>query len=149
MQCPEAEYLQKEVKSMVISLFESSIKYRSSLPEVFLGKGVLKICSKIYRRTSMPKCDFNKVLKQLYWNHTSAWVLFCRFAAYFQNNLLLKHLWKAASGNITGLTVYYQWQFTIAHNLGQKVRRLIFYPSSPSIQYWEIQEKHHIYFNIE
>ena len=66
MQCPEAEYLQKEVKSMVISLFESSIKYRSSLPEVFLGKGVLKICSKIYRRTSMPKCDFNKVPKQLY-----------------------------------------------------------------------------------
>ena len=46
MQCPEAEYLQKEVKSMVISLFESSIKYRSSLPEVFLGKGALKYAAK-------------------------------------------------------------------------------------------------------
>ena len=27
----------------------------------------------IYRRAPMPKCDFNKVEKQLYWNHTSAW----------------------------------------------------------------------------
>ena len=26
----------------------------------------------IYRRTPNPKCDFNKVVKQLYWNHTSA-----------------------------------------------------------------------------
>ena len=37
----------------------------------------------IYRRTPMPKCDFNKVAKQLYWNHTSAWVFSCKFAAYF------------------------------------------------------------------
>ena len=28
----------------------------------------------IYRRTHMLKCDFNKVEKQLYWNHTSTWV---------------------------------------------------------------------------
>ena len=33
----------------------------------------------------MPKCDFNKVALQLYWNHTSAWVFSCKFAAYFQN----------------------------------------------------------------
>ena len=26
----------------------------------------------IYRRAPMPKCDLNKVAKQLYWNHTSA-----------------------------------------------------------------------------
>ena len=38
----------------------------------------------IYRRTSTPKCDYNKVAKQLYWNHTSAWVLSCKFAAYIQ-----------------------------------------------------------------
>ena len=41
-------------------------------------RGVLKKrCSenmqRIYRRTPMPKYDFNKVAKQLYWNHTSAW----------------------------------------------------------------------------
>ena len=39
----------------------------------------------IYRRTPMPKCEFNKVAKQLYWNRTSAWVFSCKFAAYFQN----------------------------------------------------------------
>ena len=39
----------------------------------------------IYRRTPMPKCDFNKVAKQLYWNCTSAWVFSCKFTAYFQN----------------------------------------------------------------
>ena len=33
----------------------------------------------------MPKCDFNKVALQLYWNRTSAWVFSCKFAAYFQN----------------------------------------------------------------
>ena len=33
---------------------------------------------------SMPKCDFNKVAKQLYWHHTSAWMFSCKFAAYFQ-----------------------------------------------------------------
>ena len=53
-------------------------------------RGVLKkSCSEnkqqIYRRTPMPKCDFNKVTLQIYWNHTSAWVFSCNFAAYFQN----------------------------------------------------------------
>ena len=37
----------------------------------------------IYRRTPMPKCDLNKVAKQLYWNRTSAWLFSCKFAAYF------------------------------------------------------------------
>ena len=40
--------------------------FRNSHPEVFLGKGVLKIYKQIYRRTPMPKYDFNKVAKQLY-----------------------------------------------------------------------------------
>ena len=43
----------------------------------------------IYRRTPMPKCDFNKVAKQFskqfYWNRTLAWVFSTKFAAYFQN----------------------------------------------------------------
>ena len=33
----------------------------------------------------MPKCDFNKVAKQLYCNHTSAWVFFSKLNAYLQN----------------------------------------------------------------
>ena len=53
-------------------------------------RGLLKKkCSEnmqqIYRRIPMPKCDFNKVAKQLYWNRTSAWVFSCKFTAYFQN----------------------------------------------------------------
>ena len=37
----------------------------------------------IYKRTPMPKRDFNKVTKQLYWNHTSGWVFSCKFAHVF------------------------------------------------------------------
>ena len=59
-----------------------SYQFRSSPSEVFLGKGVLKICSKF---TPMSKWNFNKVALQLYWNRTSAQVFSCKFAVYFQN----------------------------------------------------------------
>ena len=36
-----------------------------------------EIMQQIYRRTPMPKCDFNKV--------ASAWVFSSKFAVYFQN----------------------------------------------------------------
>ena len=36
----------------------------------------------IYRRTLMPMCNFNKVAFR-----TSAWVFYCKFAAYFQNTV--------------------------------------------------------------
>ena len=39
----------------------------------------------IYRITSMPKRDFNKVTLQLIWNHTSAWVFSGKIAAVLQN----------------------------------------------------------------
>ena len=45
----------------------------------------------------MPKCNFNKVALQLYWNHTLAWVFSCKFAAYLQNTFSYEHLWIAAS----------------------------------------------------
>ena len=68
------------------------------------SRGVLrKKCSqnmqKIYRRTPMPRCDFNKVALQLYWfwNRASAWVFSCKFAAYFQNIFSKEHHWMAAS----------------------------------------------------
>ena len=65
-------------------------------------RGVLRErCSEnikqIFWRTSMPKCDFSKVAKQLYWNHTSAWAFSCKFAVYFQNTSSKEHLWMAAS----------------------------------------------------
>ena len=45
----------------------------------------------------MPKCDFNKVAQQLYWNRTSVWVFPCKFAAYFQNTFTQEYLWVAVS----------------------------------------------------
>ena len=58
-------------------------------------RGVLrKRCSEkvqeIYRRKPMLKCSFNKVAKQLYWNHTSAWVFYSKLVAYFQNTFFLR-----------------------------------------------------------
>ena len=70
--------------------------FRSSHLGVFLGKGVLRICSK-FTGSTHAECDFNKVALQLYENRTSAWVFSCKFAAYFQNTFFLEHLWTAAS----------------------------------------------------
>ena len=66
------------------------------------SRGVLrKRCSKnmhqIYRRTPMPKSDFNKVALQFYENHTSTWVFSSKFVASFQNTFSQEHLWKTAS----------------------------------------------------
>ena len=72
-----------------------SLMLRSSHPEVFLEKGVLKNMLQIYRRTPMPECE---VAKQLYWNGTSAWVFSCKFAAYLLNTFSEEQLWRAASG---------------------------------------------------
>ena len=62
--------------------------FRSSPPEVFLGKRCSENMQQIYRRTPMSKRDFNKVVLQLYWNYTSACVFFCKFAAYILNTFL-------------------------------------------------------------
>ena len=65
------------------------------------ARGVLKKrCSEnmqqLYRTAPMPKCDFNKVAKQLHWNQTLAWVFSCKFAAYFQNTFFknLLHIFR-------------------------------------------------------
>ena len=74
------------VNDVIEKIFSVINRSRSS-------RGILtKRCSEnmqqIYRRIPMPKCDFNKVAKQLYWNHTSAWVFPCKFATYFENIFL-------------------------------------------------------------
>ena len=61
---------------------------RISRPEMFLRKGVLKICLNLQEnRTPMLKCDFNNVALQLYSNGTSAWAFSCKFAAFFQSTI--------------------------------------------------------------
>ena len=47
----------------------------------------------------MPKCDFNKVAKELYLIQTSAFVLSCKFGTYFQNTFFWYHLWMAVSAS--------------------------------------------------
>ena len=94
--------------------FDSHFKSLKILPfQKQPSRGVLKKrCSEnmqqIYRRTPMPKCDFNKVAKQLYWNRTSAWVFSCKFAEYFKNTFSWESLWMAASENsfVSGIGKY-------------------------------------------
>ena len=69
------------------------------------NKASYNVRQQIYRRTTMPKCDFKKVALQLYWNRILAWVFSCTFAAYFQKTfpmntsggLLLKNIFKASN----------------------------------------------------
>ena len=76
-----------------------SIKIQKQPSRGALRKRCSENMQQIYRRTSMPKCDFNKVTKQICWNHTSAWMSSCKFAAYFQNIFPWEHLCRAASEN--------------------------------------------------
>ena len=72
-------------------------QYQKQSPRGVLEKRCSENMPQIYRRTPISKCDFNKVAKQLYWYHTSAWVFSCKFVAYFQNTFSQEHLWVAAS----------------------------------------------------
>ena len=76
--------------------------FRSSHPEVFFRKGVLKICSKF---TGEHPCR-SAISIKLLWNCTSAWVFSCKFASYFQNTFSKEHLWVTASKYYCSLIVY-------------------------------------------
>ena len=64
---------------------------RSSPPEVFLRKGVLKICCKF---TGEYPCRSVISIKL---QSFSAWGFSCKFAAYFQSTFSQEHLWRTAS----------------------------------------------------
>ena len=62
------------IHALMIKKCYNYVRYRSNRPEVFLGKSVPKICSKFTEEhqsvisiefTHYPKCDFNKVAKQI------------------------------------------------------------------------------------
>ena len=83
-------------KYLMQGVFYTEISFGSSRPEEFLGKTVLKICSKFTGEQPCRSAILIQLL-QLYWNHTSAWVFSRKFAAYFQNNFSYEYLWAAAS----------------------------------------------------
>ena len=61
-----------------LSFFQRIAKYHTWI------RGVQKLSSRGVLRTPMPKCDFNKVALQFYWNSTLPWVFSCKFAGYLQ-----------------------------------------------------------------
>ena len=70
-------------RSLFITVYVDDIctTYRSSQQEVFLEKGALKICNKFKGEHPCRSVISIKLL----WNHASAWVFSCKFAAYYQN----------------------------------------------------------------
>ena len=73
-------------------------QYRSSHLDVFLRKGILKICSRFeICRTPMPKCDFNKVAKLTHFRMGVLLYICCMFSEHLLFFLILLYLWTAAS----------------------------------------------------
>ena len=77
------KWLDSIIKLHVLALLRNHFSISTKKKKVFRS---------IPPDTPMPKCDFNKVARQLSRNRTSALVLSCKFAAYFQNTFLQQHL---------------------------------------------------------
>ena len=91
---------------------------------MFLGKGVPKICSKF---TGEHPCRSVISILQLYWNHTSTWVLSCKAAAYFRDTF---------SRSITGLLLLNMWHrwnvYLFAFVLSSELRAIFLWCSEKS-----------------
>ena len=82
-----ADYLAKNHKVYVVCIMQKQPS------RGVLRKRISGNMHQIYRRTPVPKSDFNKVV-----------LLSCKFAAYFQNTFSKEHLWTAASDYVkTGI----------------------------------------------
>ena len=103
-----------------MKVFLEPYKFHNQPPRGVLKKSYSENMQQIYRITPIPKCDFNKFALQLYWNRTSAWVLSCKFTAYFQNIFL-----KNTSGQLflicitNQLTVFYKKRILVLNVLRQ------------------------------
>ena len=71
---------------------KASSEIQKQLSRVVLKKMCSENMQQIYRRTPMPKCDFNKVALKNYWNRTSAWV-FSRIVGFLQPVQGRKNFW--------------------------------------------------------
>ena len=106
------------------------------------SRGVLrKRCSEnvlqIYRRTLMPKCDFNKIALQLYWNRTSAWMFSCKFATYFQSTSSFEHLWTTAFVNVYEIHLFILcFMYKSKHGYNPRVFGYMFNPLSANPIKW-------------
>ena len=87
-------------KILFCSFLESSIifscnhiaihvaKTKKQPPRGVHRKSYSENMQQIYGRTPMPKCDFNKVMSQFYWNRTSASAFCCKFVTPFLCNFI-------------------------------------------------------------
>ena len=82
LRCVRHSILVEHLQFCQASLIET---FQKQPCRVVLKKRCSKNMQNICRRTTMPKCDFNEVALQLYWNRTLARVFSCKFSAYFQN----------------------------------------------------------------
>ena len=110
---PSIPSLLLQKRSSVFVMLQKCHENFKTLLHKELSAGVLKKkcfenMPQIYRRKPMPKCDFNKFAKQLCWNHTSAIVPSCKFAANFQNTFSWEHLWR-----LQGFVKYCENVFTL------------------------------------
>ena len=85
------------LKNTLTQEFSCDVKFQKQPSRGVLIKRCSENTQQNHRRTPMPKCGFNRVVLQLYWNHSSAWLFSRKFAAYFQNTFSLEHVWRAAS----------------------------------------------------
>ena len=73
---------------------------------------LMKRCSEnmqqIYRRIAMSKCDFNKVVLELYWNRTSVWVFSSGQVLYILRTTFYK---KTYGGLLLYLTIQFDESF--------------------------------------
>ena len=87
--------INKRKKNQSLSQFHCDKKQgiQKELSRVVHRKSCSENMQLIYRRTPMPKCDFN----------TSAWVFSCKFATYLQNTFSYEDFWRAASDDTAGI----------------------------------------------
>ena len=88
---PSIPSLLLQKRSSVFVMLQKCHESFKTLLHKELSAGVLKKkcfenMPQIYRRTPMPKCDFNKFAKQLCWNHTSAIVPSCNLLQIFRTH---------------------------------------------------------------
>ena len=140
-------------KSSIFNIWNVFPMGGNSRLEVLCKKGVLKNFTKLIEKQPswslfFPKQNFNPGIfyaveytslngnaKQHYWNPTSTWVFSCKFAAYFQNNFSLEHLWRAASGKFH-IHLYSRMYIPlrkICQNTGQ--RKPVFWHILSSVQW--------------
>ena len=100
--------IKRDISETKVLFFIWSYNCSWSTKCLIIEQGLLKYifaCS-IFMLTKMLFC----FPKQLYWNHTLAYVFFCKFAAYFQSTFSSEHLWTAASGfSMKWSVLRYRW----------------------------------------